>query len=320
MIAAGSAHCSPGARICATIVRVIPVPEVLGVAIVLGGILPLAGCLTPGQRLFREGEDHLRRKEFVQAESVFTSYLGLEPADASAWYSRGIARAGRGDRIEAMKDLDRAVEIQPRDLDARWMRFTVREMDITAWEADPVVPFFDRPVRHTLVLALLTLQLEELGGILAVDPQDVGARCERGILLRRLGRHAEARADLDAAIDLSPGDVRSRTERGNWFHEAGTYDAALADYAIALRECDTCTWLLYNAALSLRASGRLAEAETTLETLVAADSLDGDAWFMLGETRWALRQEAGACEAWQRSADLGIPEAGDRLASHCRSR
>ena len=117
-----------------------------------------------------------------------------------------------------------------------------------------------------------------------------------------------------------PSDVASLTERGNLFHAAGSYDDALKDYAHALSACDTCLWLLYNEALSLRAAGRLDETVSVLETLVAADSTDGEAWLMLGDCRMEQGRQGAACDAWQRSERLGIPVAVERLEAHCRDR
>lgn len=275
------------------------------------------GCRTADQALFAGAEDAYRRGALVRAESLFTVYLEHEPNDADGWYNRALARSGIPDLPGAMSDLDRTLQLSDGDRDARWMRFQIRELQIEAaqegdgrWDAE-------RSMRRTWITALRVLQLEELTGILERDPCDVSARCERGILWRRSGRPAEAYMDLTLALRCDPADVRSLTERGNLLHAAGKYDDALKDYASAFDACDTCLWLLYNEALSFRAAGRLREAVSVLEKLVAADSTDGEAWLTLGDCRSDLGRLNAACAAWQRSKRLGVAEARVRLGLHC---
>ena len=57
---------------------------------------------------------------------------------------------------------------------------------------------------------------------------------------------------------------------------------------MAKSSCDTCTWLLYNRALTLKASFRSLEAVETLNALLDIDSLDSDAWLMLGQCYFLL--------------------------------
>ncbi len=278
------------------------------------------GCRTADQSLFAHAEDSYRDGALVRAESLFSVYLLHEPNDPDGWYNRALARFGLRDLPGARGDLDRTIRLAPGDRDARWMRFQIREQQIEAAQEDDGPWDAERVLRRTWVTALGVLQLEELAAILQRDPCDVSARCERGILWRRAGRQTEAYADLTLALRCDPADVRSRTERGNLLHAAGRYEDALKDYAYALSECDTCLWLLYNEALSFRAAGRLDEAVSALETLVASDSMDGEAWLMLGDCRMEQGRLSAACDAWRRSERRGIPVAVERLEAHCQDR
>jgi Flp pilus assembly protein TadD len=47
-------------------------------------------------------------------------------------------------------------------------------------------------------------ELEDLAHVVAIKPADVGARIQRGVLLLRLGRAAEALESLEAAGGLAP--------------------------------------------------------------------------------------------------------------------
>jgi tetratricopeptide (TPR) repeat protein len=275
--------------------------------------LILSGCLSAEQAMFEDGVHQLQRKAYADAETTFTAYISLWPDAPEGYYNRGVARAGRDRFADAMVDFDRAVRIAPGDIDARWMRFRIRESTIAVLGDSGRPDTYERPLLQTLISALTVLQMEELSALLRYDPYDIAARCERGILLRKAGRFEEARTDLNTALLNAPRDVQARTERGNLLLETGDHEAALADYDVALSECDTCRWLLYNKALAFRGGGRVHEAVESLEALVVADSLDGNAWFMLGECRMTLGDRKGARGAFARSVALGIPEAGDRV-------
>jgi predicted Zn-dependent protease len=275
--------------------------------------LILSGCLSAEQAMFEDGVRQLQHQAYADAESTFTAYIALWPDAPEGYYNRGVARAGQDRFADAMTDFDLAVRISPDDIDARWMRFRIRESTIAVLGDSGRPETYERPLQQTLISALTVLQVEELSALLRYDPYDVAARCERGILLRKTGKLEEARSDLNTVLLNAPRDVQARTERGNLFLEIGDHEAALADYDVALSECDTCRWLLYNKALALRGGGRVHEAVQALEALVVADSLDGTAWFMLGECRMTLGDRKGAHRAFARSAALGIREAGDRL-------
>lgn len=288
--------------------------------IALVSMVVWAGCIPPAQDLFTRSEAALRASEFARAESLFSVYLTREPADADAWYGRALARAGRVDLSGARRDLDSAIRRAPWDRDARWMRFRIREQQIAAMRADTGASYYESPLRAPLASALTVIQIEELTSMLAIDPRDAAARCERAVLYKNGGRHAEALADLQYVLREDPSNIQALTERGNVYHALGRYADAVKEYDAALAECDTCRWLLYDKALSLHAGGLFDEAVSVLDRLVVVDRDDGDAWFLLGECHMALHHPRAACAAWEKSLDLGIAEAQARLDTSYRKR
>lgn len=287
--------------------------------IAIVSVLFCAGCAPASPDLFTRGETALRASAFVRAESLFTLCLRSDPSDADAWYGRALARAGRGDPSGARRDIDSAIRRAPWDRDARWMRYTLREQQIAAMRADTGASYYESPLRAPLASALMVIQIEELTSMLTLDPRDDVARCERAVLYKKCGRHAEALADLQYVLREDPSNVQALTERGNVYHALGRYADAVKQYDAALSECDTCRWLLYNKALSLHAAGQMPETIAVLETLLAADARDGDAWFLLGECRFATGHRRAACAAWEKSLALGIGWARERLDTHCSS-
>jgi tetratricopeptide (TPR) repeat protein len=246
--------------------------------------LLLAGCATTEMEVFSRGEEQLKQKDYARAYDSFTQYLTLSPKSPGAYYNRALAAIGLSKYDEALDDLDETIRLSPGDLDARYMRFKLTAERREALFEDTTVTSATRPVKQNLENALTVFMMDELNAILKTDPADIWAL----------------------------------NERGRMEHEQGEYDAALADYNAALMLCDTCSWLLYNKALTLRACWRTREALAVLTTLVAADSLDGEAWLLYGECKFALGRRKEACDAFRRSMEQGIPEAADRYNTLCR--
>jgi tetratricopeptide (TPR) repeat protein len=246
--------------------------------------LACAGCALAEEEIFSKGEEHLRQKEYAKAYDSFTQYLSLSPHSPAAFYNRALAEVGMSRFREALDDLDQTIVLDPHNSDARRMRFRLTSERRETIREDTAVNSTTRPIKENLERALTVFMMDELDALLKYEPQDIWALNERG---------------------------RMRQERGE-------YEAALTDYDAALTVCDTCSWLLYNKALTLRASWRTREALAVLETLVAADSLDGEAWLLLGECNFALGRRKDACDAFRRSMERGIPEAEERYNTLCR--
>ena len=208
----------------------------------------------------------------------------MEPGSSGAYYNRALALVGLDRFSDALDDLERAASLSPTNTDARWMRFKIESELREAARRDTTVPPPQRPMNQGLASVLTVTMMGELDKILEIDKSDIWALNERGRLK----------------------------------HEKGEYDKALADYNAALALCDTCTWLLYNKALTLRANWQTREARAVLKNLISIDSSDGEAWLMLGDCEFALGMRREACVAFQRSMDLGVAEAEERYETLCR--
>ena len=92
----------------------------------------LAACLLSiGQdagQLIEAGKRKIDEKEFAGAIKDLTRAIELEPANAEAYFWRGTALTKSGDNEAARKDLTRALELDPRHTDARARRAWVHKM------------------------------------------------------------------------------------------------------------------------------------------------------------------------------------------------
>ena len=94
----------------------------------------------------------------------------------------------------------------------------------------------------------------------------------RGIILNRAGRYAEAVADFDAALKSRPGLPEASLNRGNARFFQKDYDGALADYRAALANglrTPAVAW--YNIGLALEATGDRAGAAAAYDEALRLD-------------------------------------------------
>jgi len=243
--------------------------------------------------------------------------IQLRPESPVAYFSRGLASRELGEIESAQTDFERAVQVEPQNGDFRWERFKILRLRRELLEETDVGEL-ERPVKENLRTVLSLLMRQDLVNIIRLDPYDVTAKMEYALLLSEIGESESALALLDKCVIISPDDPYVLNERGRLLHGMGRYDEAITDYDQALGECDSCSFVLYNKALSLKTSGRIEEAVDALQKVVLADSLDGGAWFMLGECQFLRGENREGCLALRRSVALGEPGALERYHELCR--
>ena len=115
----------------------------------------------------------------AEAVEAYATYLELKPDDPAGHLGAGRNAAELGDADAALKHLSRATELAPKDPEAQraLADFLTRRGDFAA-----ALAHLDRAV--------------------ALDPYDLEARHSRGLILGRLGRADEAKADQAKAATL----------------------------------------------------------------------------------------------------------------------
>jgi tetratricopeptide (TPR) repeat protein len=116
-----------------------------------------------------------------QALVADNAALELEPDDVELRIDRAVVNVGVGKYWEAIDDLNRANELAPKRADVLVLRATAYR-------------YVESP----------ELALEDVGGALALDPNNAEAYLERGILESEAKDLASARADFLKAVELAP--------------------------------------------------------------------------------------------------------------------
>lgn len=212
------------------------VPWLLAAAVLAGGALAAAT-----ENRFRTFAD----ETVLWEDAIAKADPGLLGA-ARQYLNRGTAFLRRGRGEEALRDFDRALELEPRLVYARMNRGgLLHAMGQSAEglaEIEAAIrqsPGFEEPyISRAVILFSLGRQtdaMSDLNLVLARNPSSVRAlanRCGMHLLQSRLDA---AVVDCSRALELAPRNYRARVNRGEALLSAGRFLEAAADFEAAAR-------------------------------------------------------------------------------------
>lgn len=164
------------------------------------------------EHLFRAGSVFLRRKDVPTAMTYFELGVRSYPSMARMWRERGTAHALLGDSAKARADLDRAIELAPREAASYNSRGYYRYLhfgDVARAKAD-----FTKAIKQ--------------------DPNYGYAFSNRGWCEYKLGNVDKARNDIALAIRKNPGNAYAYRSLGVIFIETGERSKGCANLHKAL--------------------------------------------------------------------------------------
>ncbi len=141
--------------------------------------------------------------QFEQGIALARRAIEFGPPQARVHNLLGQALYREGDRLEAIKNFDRAIALDANFADAHGNRANIL---VDAGYPDEALKSFDRA--------------------LALNPTSATDWLNRGSLLQALGRHAEALASFDKAITCGADIPEAHVNRGNALKDLGHFDAA----------------------------------------------------------------------------------------------
>jgi tetratricopeptide (TPR) repeat protein len=147
---------------------------------------------------------------------------------------------------------------------------------------------------------------------LEIDPGDVNTWSNKGTALGALGRHQDAIACLDQALRLNPESAPAWSNKGNALDSLGHYEEALGCFAKALQIDPPNAVIWHNKGKSLYALARYDQALTCFDKSARLDPHYASAWTGQALCLAALGRpnEAGACLAKAEEID---PQCADDL-------
>src|SRR5712691_7034292 len=224
----------------------------------------------------------LQTGRFREAAGLLESSCGRDPGDARAWFLLGACRHALRDLESALAAFDRAIALDPSNLQAAHAAIAVlcdarrpaealaRCEDLLSRHSDdPQLQFSTGVVFEAL--GDFAGALDRYDRALAIDPGFVCALQNRGIVLTHLGRIEEAIGSNRRFVSLFPGNIDAHYNLAESCLAARRYDDAIsaARQALALDPGHSLSRL--DLGLALAAGGRLDDAREELRHAVSRD-------------------------------------------------
>ncbi|MDQ8727121.1 caspase family protein [Bradyrhizobium sp. LHD-71] len=157
-----------------------------------------------------EAEKRLAAINADPAMQELTKLIAANANDQAAFYKRGQLYAVKGAYLQAMKDFDDAIRLDPRDVEALNNRCWVKT-----------------------ILGELQAALKDCNDALKLRPNFVDALDSRGLANLKIGQNSNAISDFDAALKISPKLASSLYGRGLARQRSGDAAAGERDVAAA---------------------------------------------------------------------------------------
>lgn len=173
-----------------------------------------------------------------------TNQIQIDPS-ALNFKNRAAEYKKLGLPAEAVNDLDKAIELEPKDVIARTLKAEVyfnsgmypeaaKECE-AALSLDP--NFVGAQVLRTrahIRMKDFNKALEEANALLALTPKSPEPLLLRGAAYEGLGKTQEAVADLTAAVTADPKMTKAYYYRAKAYADAGQYDKSVDDFSKAI--------------------------------------------------------------------------------------
>lgn len=198
--------------------------------------------------LLAEATNLFFQKKFVEAETLFTTYLEHRPDDLEALTRRGLCRTGRGAFASGVQDFTKAIALVPDDArlhKQRAMAFaSLRQFEpaIADYEAAFALDPGDRETRESFGACYSIMAAEKADArefaqaaelmtkAISVYPHAAVFRHQRGSCYFHAGEYDKAVADLDEAIRMEPRKPEHYENRGHCYRRLGRDEEAEREF------------------------------------------------------------------------------------------
>ncbi len=215
---------------------------------------------------------------------------------------------------EALDEFERAVELDPRAVDARIGIGDVykQEGDLPRAErwygqAAQVGPdVFEAQYAHGLVLQLMQRFQEAIRAYLRalqINPRDFDANMNIALAFVQVGQAEQGLPYAVRAVRLNPESGPANYNLGVVYASIGRHNDAITSYRRASEFMGTSPQILMGIADSESALGQYTDSARTIERLVATDP-SADAYHRLGSSRFKNREYEASLQAFRKALEL----------------
>jgi tetratricopeptide (TPR) repeat protein len=148
----------------------------------------------------------------IQAISLFTQLIRIDPRDAFSYMNRATVRIAIGETEAGLDDFNTALSIQPDLVEAWYNRGNAALLHLHHFEG--AIVDFNEAIR--------------------LKSDFAPAYCSRGLAKLALGQYDGALADYDSGIQRDPKQAFCHFNRANLYLISGEYQKAIVDFTAAL--------------------------------------------------------------------------------------
>jgi predicted TPR repeat methyltransferase len=265
--------------------------------------------------LFFQALASMDASNFRDAELRFREALRLVPGQASILTNLSIALMQQHKRAEAREYAEKAIAVDSKIIEAL---LVLADCDMHDDNSAAAMAAYDRILELDSGIAEIHnnrgIVLERLGHhadavesynrALALNPDFGNAHANRGNALRRLGRHDEAFAAYDRALALAPDLAEAWLGQGNALCDVNRPEEALAAYDRTLASSHDLAHAWLGRGNALSKLNRYGEALTDYEKAIALKPDFAEAWLGCGNARRDLGRHDEALAAFDRALAL----------------
>jgi tetratricopeptide (TPR) repeat protein len=218
-----------------------------------------------------------------QAIECFDKAIEINPNDVNIWNSKGTALANLGKHQQAIECFDKAIEINPND--------------VNIWNSKGTAFHY---------LSKYQQAIECFDKAIEVNPNDADAWSAKGHSLNNLKKYHQAIECFDKAIEINPNDADAWYSKGVAFDYLIKHTEAIECYekALAINPDQVCAW--YGKGGAFRKVGKHKEAIECYEKALAINPEDALAWYSKGLSLDSLFGHKKAEECFSKAKKLGL--------------
>ena len=210
-------------------------------------------------------------------------HLDVNPDDASAWNAKGVFHAQKHEFGEALRSLDRALQIDP---------------DLSQAHAN----------RGRVLLALgpdkANEALHSFNNALRLAPDDAQVLYEKSTALHAIGRIEEELLCVRRISDLAPKEWGVWVRIGDIELELGHFEPAVKSYDSALELKKDLVPAYVHRAIALGLLQRWKEAIKSAETATKYSPDNSEAWLIRGDVNLRAGKHNAAMKALEKASEL----------------
>ncbi|MFH1321424.1 MAG: tetratricopeptide repeat protein [Bacteroidota bacterium] len=238
---------------------------------------------------------HNRIKVWQNSIFLWNDVIHKHPNAQIAYFNLGNAYVALQDYSEAIKNLDRAIEINP-------------------------YYYFSYNNRGNAKHKLKDYQeaIKDYKRAILLNPGFETAYCNKGAVNFDIKNYEEAMSDFNKAIELNPGYSEAYLNRANVKAALQNYHEAIKDFnkTIELSPYNSKAYFMRgNVSVVLK---NYKEAITYFDKSIDLDPENAEAYFNRGSSKYSINDLQNPCDDWRKARQLGFSRAEEMIRKYCK--